>query len=133
MDGITKQLSEFFERIDEFSDMAIVAVKEQIDIEANAVFEEIKTGTPQRTGGLKNSLIKTSIDTPKRYGHKIEYEGNAPDGTPYAKIANILNSGSSTIKPKKFISKAIHKLKGLDERAAKRFEDKTVIDSIVKK
>ena len=124
MDGITKQLSEFFERIEEFSDTAIIALKEQIDIEANAVFDEIKAGTPEKTGGLKNSLIKTSIDTPKRYGHKIEYEGNAPDGTPYAKIANILNSGSSTIKPKKFITKAIKKLKGLDERAAKRFKEK---------
>lgn len=123
MNVITKQLSEFFERIDQFSDKAILAVKEQIDIEANAVFDEIKAGTPKKTGGLKNSLIKTSIDTPKRYGHKIKYEGNAPDGTPYAKIANILNSGSSTIKPKKFISKAIHKLKGLDDRASKRFKE----------
>jgi len=122
MDGITKQLSEFFERIDEFSDTAIIALKEQIDIEANAVFEEIKAGTPQKTGGLKNSLIKTSINNSKRYGHKIEYEGNAPDGTPYAKIANILNYGTSTIKSKKFITKAIHKLKGLDERVSKRFE-----------
>jgi hypothetical protein len=124
MDGITKKISEFLERIDEFSDMAILAIKEQIDLEANAVFEEIKAGTPEKTGGLKNSLKKTSIDTPKKYGYKIEYEGNAPDGTPYAKIANVLNYGSSTIKPKKFITKAIHKIKGLDERAAKRFENR---------
>ncbi len=124
MDGITKQLSEFLERIEEFSDTAIIALKEQIDIEANAVFEEIKADTPEKTGGLKNSLIKTSIDTPKRYGYKIEYEGNAPDDTPYAKIANILNSGSSTIKPKRFVTKAIRKLKGLDERAAACFVKK---------
>lgn len=124
MDGLTKQLSELFDRIEEYSDIAVKAVKEQIDIETNAVFEEIKAGTPENTGGLKNSLTKITIDTPKRYGFKIEYEGNAPDGTPYAKIANILNSGSSTIKPRKFVTKAIHKLKGLDERAAQRFEDK---------
>ena len=133
MDGITKQLSEFFERIEEFSDKAIVALKEQIDLEANAVFDEIKAGTPEKTGGLKNSLKRTVTDTPKRYGHRIEYEGNAPDGTPYAKIANILNYGTSNVKPKKHITKAIHKLKGLDDRAAKRFEEKTVIDNIVKK
>lgn len=123
MDGITKKLSEFFESVDNVSDMAIKAVKEQIDIEANAVFEDIKANTPENTGGLKNSLSKSIINTPKRYGHKIEYEGNAPDGTPYAKIANILNHGTSTIKPKKFITRAIHKLKGLDERAVKKFED----------
>ena len=122
MDGITKQVSEFFDRIEDFSDMAIIALKEQIDIEANAVFEEIKTGTPEKTGGLKNSLIKTSIDTTKRYGYKIEYEGNAPDGTPYAKIANILNNGTSTIKPKRFITKAVRKLNGFDERVAKRLK-----------
>ena len=124
MDGITKQLSEFFERIEEFGDAAIIAVKEQIDLEVSAVEDYLKENTPKKTGGLAASLSKGKIDTEKRYGYKMEYEGNAPDGTPYAKIANILNSGTSTIKPKKFITKAVHKLKGLDERAAKRFEDK---------
>lgn len=59
-----------------------------------------------------------------RYGYRLEYEGNAPDGTPYAKIANVLNNGSSTIKPKRFMTKAVKKLKGLDDRAAKRFKEK---------
>jgi len=124
MDGITKQLSEFFERIEEFGDAAIIAVKEQIDLEVSAVEDYLKENTPKKTGGLAASLSKGKIDTEKRYGYKMEYEGNAPDGTPYAKIANILNSGTSSIKPKKFITRAVHKLKGLDERAAKRFEDK---------
>jgi hypothetical protein len=53
----------------------------------------------------------------------LEYEGNAPDGTPYAKIANVLNSGTSKINPKRFITKAVRKLKGLDDRAAKRWEE----------
>jgi hypothetical protein len=35
------------------------------------------------------------------------------------------NSGSSTIRPRRFITKAVKQLKGLDDRAAKRFEDKT--------
>ena len=89
MDGITKQLSEFFERIDEFSDMAIVAVKEQIDIEANAVYEEIKAGTPEKTGGLARSFVISKIDTTKRYGYKIKYEGNDPNGVSYEKIVSI--------------------------------------------
>lgn len=124
MDGITKQLSEFFERIEEFGDAAIIAVKEQIDLEVSAVEDYLKENTPKKTGGLAASLSKGKINTEKKYGYKMEYAGNAPDGTPYAKIANILNSGTSTVKPKKFITKAVHKLKGLDERAAKRFEDK---------
>lgn len=123
MDGVTKQLSEFLERIGEFSDRAVVAIKEQIDIEAAAVFDEIKDNTPKKTGGLRASFKKSQINTSKRYGYVLEYEGNAPDGVPYAKIANVLNSGSSTIKPKRFISKAVRKLRGLDDRAAKKFTD----------
>ena len=54
----------------------------------------------------------------------MEYEGNDENGEPYAKIANILNSGSSTIRPRKFITKAVKKLKGMDARAVKRFGEK---------
>ena len=125
MEGITKKLSEFFESVDNVSDMAIKAVKEQIDIEANQVFQQIKDETPQKTGGLARSLAKNAINTPKRYGYVIKYEGNDPKGVPYEKIANILNYGTSTINPRRFISKAVRKLKGLDDRAAERFEDKT--------
>ena len=133
MEGITKKLSEFFEGVDNISDMAIKAVKEQIDIEANQVFQQIKDETPQNTGGLLRSLAKSTINTPKRYGYVIKYEGNDSKGVPYEKITNILNFGSSSIKPRRFISKAVRKLKGLDDRAAERFENKTVLDSIDKK
>ena len=59
--------------------------------------------------------IKEQID--------IEARG-VEDGTPYAKVANILNAGTSTIAPRRFITRAVRKLKGLDDRAAKRFEEK---------
>jgi len=116
MDGVTKQLSEYFKQLEQVGDKAIEAIKEQIDIEAESVEKEIRENTPKKTGGLASSFTKTKIDTGKRYGYKLEYEGNAPDGTPYAKIANILNSGTSEIKPRRFITKAVRKLKGLDDR-----------------
>lgn len=122
MDGVTKQLSKYFKQLEQVGDKAIEAIKEQIDIEAESVEIEIRKNTPKKTGGLAGSFTKTKIDTEKRYGYKLEYECNAPDGTPYAKIANILNSGTSEIKPRRFITKAIRKLKGLDDRTKERFE-----------
>lgn len=125
MGRVTKQLSEYFKQLEQVGDKAIEAIKEQIDIEVESVEKEIRENTPVgKTGGLVESLTKTKIDTGKRYGYKLEYEGNARDGTPYAKIANILNSGTSEIRPRKFIAKAVRKLKGVDDRTKKRFEQK---------
>jgi hypothetical protein len=95
----------------------VEAIKEQIDIEAAQVERDLADDTPENTGGLKAALVKADAKRGSRYGYRLEYEGNAPDGTPYAKIANILNSGSSTVKPRRFITKAVRKLKGLDDRA----------------
>jgi hypothetical protein len=125
MDGVTKQLADYFERLEKTGDLAVEAIKEQIDIEAGRTESEIRAGTPTDTGGLARSFTASKIDTPKKYGYRLEYEGTAPNGEPYAKIANILDSGTSTIKPRRFIIKAVKKLKGLDERAALRFEEKT--------
>lgn len=123
-DGFTEFLGEYFDNIGKVGEIAVQSLKEQIDIETDNVETELRNNTPKATGGLKASLKRTKIQGGKRYGYRLEYQGNAPDGTPYAKIANILNSGTSTIKPKRFIKKAVKKLKGLDDRAAKRFENK---------
>ena len=126
MDGVTKALADYFEKLESLGDMAVEAAKEQLDIEADRAESEIRDETPEgKTGGLVRSLNRTKIDTQKKYGYRMEYEGENADGVPYAKIANILNSGSSTVKPRRFIFKAVKKLKGLDERAAQRFEEKT--------
>jgi hypothetical protein len=125
MDGVTKQLTEYFSKLETLGDIAVEAIKETIDEEAAAVENEIRANTPTSTGGLAASLTKINIDTPARYGKRLEYAGNNPDGVPYAKIANVLNYGSSTIRPRRFITKAVKKLSGLDDRATKRFEDKT--------
>lgn len=123
-DGFTEFLGEYFDNIGKVGEIAVQSLKEQIDIETDNVETELRNNTPKATGGLKASLKRTKIQGGKRYGYRLEYQGNAPDGTSYAKIANILNSGTSTIKPKRFIKKAVKKLKGLDDRAAKRFENK---------
>lgn len=124
-DGLTKALGAFFEEIGAVGNIAIESLKEQIDIETDNVEKDLQENTPQgETGGLKASLKKTKIEKGGHYGYHLEYEGNAPNGTPYAKIARILNNGTSKTKPRRFITKAVRKLKGLDDRAAKRFEDK---------
>jgi hypothetical protein len=124
VDGVTKQLADYFDGLGKLGDMAVEALKEQIDIEADGVERDLAENTPEVTGGLKASLRKTDKKSGSRYDYRLEYEGTAPDGTPYAKIANILNSGTSKIKPRRFVTRAVRRLKGLDGRAAKRFEEK---------
>jgi hypothetical protein len=124
MDGVTKRLAEYFERLETLGDIAVESLKEQIDLEAAGVEAAIRDNVPINTGGLKNSLTRTDIDTPRRYGKRLEFEGENADGVPYAQIANILNYGTSTIKPRRFVTKAVKRLNGLDGRAAKRFEEK---------
>lgn len=123
-DGLAQSLGAYFDDLKTVGDKAVTVITQQIDEETDAVERELQTNTPVKTGGLKASLKRTKINANMRYGYRLEYEGDAPDGTPYAKIANVLNSGSSTIKAKRFMTKAVKKLKGLDDRAAKRFEEK---------
>jgi hypothetical protein len=124
-DGLTESLGEYFTELGKVGDLAIESIKEQIDIETDIVEKSLIDNTPEKTGGLKGSLRKTKIDSKNnRYGYRLEYEGNSPDGTPYAKIANILNHGTSTIKPKRFMTRAVRKLRGLDDRASKRIENR---------
>ena len=108
-DGLTEAFGEYFTKLGKVGDLAIESIKEQIDIETEAVEKSIIDNTPKKTGELKKSLRKTRISGNNRYGYRLEYEGNDPDGTPYAKIANIKH-GTSTIKPKSF-TKAVRKLK----------------------
>ena len=126
MDGVTKELADYFKKLEQLGDMAVGAVKEQIDIETDSAEAEIARGTPEgKTGGLARSLKKTKIESDTRYGYRLEFEGENEQGVPYAKIANILNHGTSTIAPRRFITKAVRKLKGLDDRATQRFNNKT--------
>ena len=125
-DGVSKELEEYFNNIGTFGDKAIEAVKEQIDIEVNKLVLQLESTTPRgATLGLLNSL-KNSRITAKRnwYGYSVEFVGQDRKGVPYQKIANILNYGTSFIKGTRFITKAIHNLKNMDERIYERFQTK---------
>ena len=125
-DGVSKQLAEYFEQIGEFGDYAIEAIQEQIDLEVEKLIKELETTTPKgATLGLLNSLRKSKITAKYNwYGYSIEFQGENRKGVPYQKIANILNYGTSTIKGTRFINKAIHNLKDMDERIYDRFKSK---------
>lgn len=125
-DGVSKELEEYFNNIATFGDKAIEAMKEQIDIEVNKLILQLESTTPRgATLGLLNSLRNSRI-TAKRnwYGYSVEFVGQDRKGVPYQKIANILNYGTSFIKGTRFITKAIHNLKNMDERIYERFQTK---------
>jgi len=122
-DGVTKELFEFLESVGQAAGKSKAAVKEQVDIEAEAVRAALAQTAPKATGGLVRSLVKAEVTNRKNwYGYRLEFEGSDKAGVPYQKIANILNFGSSTTKGTRFIPKAIRKLRGMDDRIVKRFE-----------
>lgn len=125
-DGISKQLEEYFNELGTFGDKAIEAVQEQIDIEIDKLVRQLQETTPRgKTLGLLNSLRNTKITTRRNwYGYSVEFEGQDRKGTPYQKIANILNYGTSSIKGTRFLTKAIHNLKDMDSRIYERFQNK---------
>jgi hypothetical protein len=125
-DGVSKQLSEYFEQIGEYGEFAIEAIQEQIDLETEKLVSQLEQTTPRGpTLGLLNSLRKSKITVRHNwYGYSVEFEGENRKGVPYQKIANILNYGTSTIKGTRFINKAIRNLKDMDERIYNRFQNK---------
>jgi len=116
LDKLSKSLGE------ELGEKAISAIKEQIDYESEEYFKYLQKNTPQNTGELVKSLTKTKINETNRYGYKIEYIGNYANGTAHEKIANILNYGTRNSSGKYFRTKAIRRLRGLDERIAIRYK-----------
>lgn len=125
-DGISKELDDYFNQLSEYGDLAIKSIKEQIDIEVDNLFSQLESTTPRgETLGLVNSLRKSKVNIRRSwYGYEVEFVGQNRKGVPYQKIANILNYGTSNMKGTRFISKAIHNLKGMDERIYKRFQNK---------
>ena len=121
MEDFTTLLGEYLEELETVGGKAIASVKEQIDYEAERTESEIRKHAP---GSLKVAFTSSKISNSTRYGYRLEFIGNHKDGTPNAKIANILNHGTSTLKPRRFITRAVRKLRGLDDRAAQRFENK---------
>lgn len=123
-DGISKLMSEAIDEVKDLGEQAVTVAKEVIDTEAKGFNNGVKNKIPVNTGGLKESF-KFGRKTDKGdswYGYEAEFEGNAPNGEPYEKIANILNYGTPTIAGSHFITKEVKKLKGMDNRIEARIE-----------
>lgn len=110
---------------DKIPDAALGALREQIDYEADAYYNELQRTTPRRTGALVRSLKMTKISTPDKYGYRIEYTGERAGGASNEMIANILDHGTSTVPGRHFRTRAIRKLKGLDGRIYVLYQKKT--------
>lgn len=127
---ITQDFQKLFNQIDRAGELAIEATKEVVDEYATRFYEGLKADTPVKTGGLKESLEITKDNRIGWHGYNVEYVGNAPNGEPYQKIANILNYGAAAeegrggIAGQHFLQKNIRKLKGMDARIEARFESK---------
>jgi len=100
------------------------AIKDQIDAEADKCLERMSEGTPVRTGALKASLRKKKVETPKKYGWSIDYEGYDEHGQPFSEIARALNKGgrANNYEATHHIDAAVHALKGMDERIVAKIE-----------
>lgn len=126
-DGVSKQLADFFNELGNLGDIVQDCIKEQIDYEVNLLKQNISSTTPRgKTLGLWSSLSQSQITARYNwYGWSVTFEGENEKGVPYQKIANILNYGTSHIQGTRFISKAIRKLKNMDDRILERIEKKT--------
>lgn len=120
-DGITQELSEFLNGIRAVGPQARKAAEQVIDTEVQSFSDNVEPRIPERTGGLKRSY-KVMKDTSRRnwYGYSILFDGNAPNGEPYEKIANIANYGTPYRAGSFFITKAIKRLRGMDSRIEAR-------------
>ncbi len=119
-----KELEKYLNELGEIGSAALEATKEQIDLEATSVYEELKRNTPSNTGELASSLKLKKVDTEKTYGYGLEYEGEHSSGVNNEKLASILNYGNSRIPGKHFKDRAVRKLKGIDGRIYLRWQNK---------
>lgn len=126
-DGVSKQLADFFNKLGDLGDIIQESVKEQIDYEVSLLVQNISSTTPKgKTLGLWRSLSQAQITAKYMwYGWSVTFAGENEKGVPYQKIANILNYGTSHIQGTRFISKAIRKLKNMDDRILERIKKKS--------
>lgn len=135
-DEITKVFDEFYKNVlGQVGEKTKEAIQEEVDKFSNQFEEDLKNSVPKDTGGLEKSLTKTKQQRVDWYGYDFEFKGENKDKVPYEKIANTLNYGRqagtsktgrkyATIIPKRFIEKAVRKLKKLDPAIIQNFETK---------
>lgn len=103
------------------------AMADAIDEESTRCFQNIKDGTPVSDVSHKHlveSLKMEKITSQSKYGWKIDYDGYNEKGVPFSLIARSLNRGSNFGGATHHIDKAVHQLKGMDDRISKRVDEK---------
>lgn len=123
-DGITQEMADFLDGVSRAASGVRKIAEGVIDGEVQSFSERVTARVPVATGGLRNSF-KVERDTSRGrnwYGYDASFEGNAPNGEPYEKIANILNYGTPHMAGTQFVSNAVRKLKGMDDRIEARIE-----------
>lgn len=103
------------------------AVADVIDEESNKCYQSIKDGTPISDKAHKHlveSLKMEKITSSNKYGWKIDYDGYNENGVPFSLIARSLNKGSNFGGATHHIDKAVHQLKGMDDRISKKVDEK---------
>ena len=123
-DGISKMMGDFLDSIGDLGTVARKTAEGVIDTEAEGFRKQVEPRIPVDTGGLKESftLEKCNDSGKDWYGYRAGFDGNTPRGEPYEKIANIQNYGNSRVAGTLFVTKAIKKLKGMDDRIEARIE-----------
>lgn len=123
-DGISKVMGDFIDSLGNLGTIARETAEGVIDTEAEGFRKNVEPKIPVDTGGLKNSFNfeKCTDKGEDWYGYRAGFDGNAPRGESYEKIANILNYGTVNIAGTHFVTKAVRKLKGMDERIEARIE-----------
>lgn len=130
-DGVTKELNDFLNDISEggkidIPETYVEAVKETITNEVKNYSDFIDKNVPVDTGALKNSFVVEEIKNRDNYfGYSAYFKGENSKGVAYQKIANILNYGvPGKFAGRFFVTRAIRRLKGMNERIDQKFRDK---------
>lgn len=123
-DGISEEISSFLDGIADVGAHARQIGEQVIDEEVKNFSERVEPRIPIKTGGLKRSYtVKRDESKGKSYyGYSVTFEGNAPNGEPYEKIANIQNYGTPRHAGSFFITNAVRRLKGMTDRINARIE-----------
>lgn len=132
---VTELFDEFYNNVlGKVGDVTQQAIQEEVDKFSDQFEKDVIDSIPNKTSGLLKSFRKVKLPREKWYGYDFEFVGVNENGVPYQKIANILNYGREAgfskgvkygdISPRKFMSKAVRKLKKLDNAIVESYETK---------
>ena len=132
---VTELFDDFYNNVlGKVGEVSQQAIQEEVDKFSNQFEKDVVASIPNKTGRLLKSFRKVKVPREKWYGYDFEFVGINENGVPYEKIANVLNYGRPAgfknnvkfgeITPRKFIYKAVRKLKKLDKAIVENYETK---------